>query len=116
MSRNLIGVRVRLRLFAPGESLAAVCTGIITEQMRSQNADSHDGYKIRLDESVRIGPDIVTLVHAWPSGRYAFEPGTNKMDDLFHESVYTTVSWQLDNGEWMSYGDKGTFAEVSVAS
>ena len=116
MTREILGTPVNLRLFAPGDDkFSAHSTGIIVERLPTEGTQAfHDGYRIKLDRPIVVEGIEITKVSTCPSGSYPFEPGKDKMLDLFREPVYVTVSWRMGDGTGYTYGEKGTFAEVSL--
>ncbi len=116
MTREILGSPVHLRLFAPGDdSFSMQANGTIMERLPTQGAQTfHDGFRIRLSDPILVEGVKIKEVSVCPSGSYPFEPGRDKMQDLFHESVFVTVSWKLPGGTGYTYGEKGTFAEVSL--
>lgn len=116
MTDRLIGLRVRLRFFAPGEGDLAFAAGtIITRVAKTPEVRFHDAFLVRLDEPVGIGDFECEDVHVVPSGRYPFVPGKDVMQELFEKPVHVAVSWRSPGGEWVSWGEKGTFAEVAMS-
>jgi len=116
MTRTVVGSKVHLRLFAPGEdTFAKNAIGRISEPASAPGPPEFaQGYKITLDDSIYIEGVEIKKVSVWPSGSYGFEPGKDKMLNLLREPVYVTVSWSLPDGTGYTFGEKGTFAEVSL--
>ncbi len=117
MTSDLAGTRVHLRLFAPGDDdFSAKVTGTITSRVpKSPPREFHDGYQIRFDSPIIVEGVQVQDVYVVPTGRYPFERGKDKMSDVLRERVNVMVSWELPNGTAYTYGEKGTFAEVTLA-
>jgi hypothetical protein len=89
--------------------------GTITDQARAPGPPEFaQGYKITLDNPVYIEGVQIKEVSVWPAGAYKFDPAVDEMLDLFEKSVVVTVSWKLPEGTAYTYGEKGTFAEVTL--
>lgn len=111
----LVGSRIKLRLYRPGEGTIGFATGkIISREPKESEVKFHDGFVIRLENAIKIKDSEVLEAYIVPSGSYVFVPDKDKMEDIFHEPVRTTFSWKTPNGKWTSTGDKGVFAEVSL--
>lgn len=115
MKDRLIGARLLLRVYVPGEGNIGLARGRISSRVpKGLQSNFHDGFMVVLDEDVDVGDQKVREVYIVPSGSYTFLKGKDKMADVFIEPVHVTVSWTTPDGEWYSRGEKGTFAELSL--
>jgi hypothetical protein len=116
MTHEIVGTSVSLRLFAPGDDSFSMCaTGTIVERLPTLGRiPFHDGYRLTLTDAIEIEGVEIREVSVCPSGSYPFEPGGDKMLDVLSGSIYVTVSWRLPDGAGYTYGEKGTFAEVTL--
>jgi len=81
MTKEVLGMEVKLRLFAPGDDkFSAHATGIIVEYLPTEGAQAfHDGYRIKLDSPIVVEGIEIMALSICPSGSYPFEPGKNKI-------------------------------------
>jgi len=114
MTDPIIGLEVRMRLYEGAKTLGTA-TGTITERLPDANRSFHDAFIVRLLEPIEIEDMRINEAYLSPTGRYPFQPGKDKLKTLLRPwgRVVTTFSWRSKSGEWMTIGERGTFAEVS---